>query len=83
MHFKLGSLTIVKIDADCYRFVLQTNLRQIDEIIDGPNLFARLDRESGLEANDGTPVSALDVMEAIAPLPRNGALDFKVVERAV
>jgi hypothetical protein len=60
---------------------LQSELRQIDEIIDRPKLFATLDRESGLEANDGEPVSALDVMEAIDALPINGALDFRVVER--
>jgi hypothetical protein len=81
MHFKVGSLTIVKIEADSYHFVLQSELRQIDEIIDGPKLFALLDRESGLEADDGTPVSALDVMESIDALPINGALDFRVVER--
>jgi hypothetical protein len=81
MHFKLASLTIVKIEADSYHFVLQSELRQIDETIDGPKSFAMLDRESSLEANDGTPVSALDVMEAIDALPINGALDFGVVER--
>jgi hypothetical protein len=81
MHFKVGSLTVVKIEADSYHFVLQSELRQIDEIIDRPKLFATLDRESGLEANDGEPVSALDVMEAIDALPINGALDFRVVER--
>jgi hypothetical protein len=81
MHFKVGSLTVVKIEADSYHFVLQSKLRQIDEIIDTPKLFAMLDRESGLEANDGEPVSALDVMEAIDALPINGALDFRVVER--
>ena len=81
MHFKVGSLTIAKIEADSYHFVLHSELRQIDEIIDRPKLFATLDRESGLEANDGEPVSALDVMEAIDALPINGALDFRVVER--
>jgi len=81
MHFKVGSLTVVKIEADSYHFVLQSELRQIDEIIDRPKLFATLDRESGLEANDGEPVSALDVMEAIDALPIKGALDFRAVER--
>jgi hypothetical protein len=81
MHFRVGSLKIVKIEADSYHFVLQSELRQIDEIIDRPKLFTMLDRESGLEASDGEPVSALDAMEAIDPLPINGALDFKVVER--
>jgi hypothetical protein len=81
MYFKVGTLTVVKIEADSYRFVLQSKLRQIDEIIDGPKLFAMLDRESGLEANDGTPVSVLDVMESIDALPINGAIDFRVVER--
>jgi len=81
MHFKVGSLRVAKIAADSYHFVLQSELRQIDEIMDGTKLFAMLDRESGLEANDGTPVSALDVMDAIDDLPINGALDFRVVER--
>ena len=49
--------------------------------MDRPTLFATLNRESGLEANDGEPLSGLDVMEAIDALPINGALDFKVVER--
>ncbi|MGA7291803.1 MAG: hypothetical protein WBW53_12440 [Terriglobales bacterium] len=81
MHFRLGSLTVVKIEADSYHFVLQSELRHIDEIIDRPKLLAMLDRESGLEANDGEPLSGLDVMEAIDALPVNGALDFKVVEK--
>jgi hypothetical protein len=53
MHFMLGSLTITKVKADSYHFVLQSELRQIDEIIDGPMVFALLDRESGLEAMMG------------------------------
>jgi hypothetical protein len=81
MHFAVGSLTIVKIEADSYHFVLQSELRQIDAIMDRPTLFATLNRESGLEANDGEPLSGLDVMEAIDALPINGALDFKVVDR--
>ena len=81
MHFAVGSLTIVKIEADSYHFVLQSELRRIDEMIDRPKLFAMLDREPGLEASDGEPVSALDVMEAIDALPINGALDFRAVER--
>jgi hypothetical protein len=83
VHFKFGSLTVVKIAADSYHFVLHSELRQIDEIIDRPKLFAMLDRESGLEASDGEPVSVLDVMEALDALPTNGTLDFKVVERVI